>query len=191
MANLIQWLSDRLGLSVSITIALFIAALFIPAAAVIIVGRDLEVDYSVSPVFSLCGKLPGKPIAGVTLENCETMHEMKLANMGSQEQSLITVDLPVVNVTVGDVHTQELIASNAPSAPVDFKASDLPGEYTIKKLPPNTMMIVKLQTTGLSDARALAHEDTKVQASGRVLNVDPQSAAVIRVFYALLGVLGL
>jgi hypothetical protein len=192
MGNLIEWISDRLGVSTTITIALFVAALFIPAAAVIIGGRDLEVDYSISPIVSLCGKVMGKKISGMTPDNCMTLHELKLANTGAQDQPHITVRFPVANVAVNGIRTYELVASSpTPPEPIKFEATDIPGEYTINQLHPNTLVTVKLQTSGLGDARALAHGDTKVQASGRVLNVDPHAATLIRFFYAMMGVLGL
>ena len=67
-----------------------------------------------------------------------------------------------------------------------MQATGQPGTYRISGLPPNVLVTVRLSTSGLVQARRLTEEQgVEVRASGRVINVDPHAAAVIRMLYAL------
>jgi len=191
MANLVQWLRQHIGLPALITIAILLTALFVPAAAVIVGGRDYEVSYTFSPTFSLCGKILDRKVPGITPDNCTTLYELKLANTGSKNQSRITLALPIEDAVVNQKGTLNLVASTTPIATVTIETGDHPGQYKINQFPPNTLIFVELETKGLKNAEALASGKIEVQAQGRVLNVNPRSAAFLRMLYVMMAVIGL
>jgi hypothetical protein len=89
------------------------------------------------------------------------------------------------------MHVLHLVASNAKIPNIEVQATDLPGEYRIRELPPNVQVTVRLNTSGLEQAKRLQEgKDVAVRAKGRVINVDPHAAVVIRMLYAIVTVLG-
>jgi hypothetical protein len=185
----IDWIRQRLGFALLIRIGLPVIVLGLPILAVI-AGSDDEVSYSVNTAFSLCNRF-GKPLKGVTADNCATWFDFKLANTGDNPQPLVEFSVPAGTATLSDVHIIHLVASNERLPKLEVQATNLPGEYRIREFPPNVLVTVSLSTSGLEQARGLKEgQGVEVRASGRVINVDPHAAMVIRMLYAVFTVLG-
>jgi hypothetical protein len=185
----IDWIRQRLGFALLIRIGLPVIVLGLPILAVI-AGSDDEVSYSVNTAFSLCNRF-GKPLKGVTADNCATWFDFKLANTGDNPQPLVEFSVPAGTATLSDVHIIHLVASNERLPKLEVQATNLPGEYRIREFPPNVLVTVSLSTSGLEQARRLKEgQGVEVRASGRVINVDPHAAMVIRMLYAVFTVLG-
>jgi hypothetical protein len=185
----IDWIRQRLGFALLIRIGLPVIVLGLPILAVI-AGSDDEVSYSVNTAFSLCNSF-GNPLKGVTADNCATWFDFKLANTGDNPQPLVEFSVPAGTATLSDVHILHLVASNEKIPKIEVQTTNLPGEYRIRELPPNVLVTVRLSTSGLEQARRLKEgQGVKVRASGRVINVDPHAAMVIRMLYAVFTVLG-
>jgi hypothetical protein len=185
----IDWIRQRMGYALLIRIGLPIIVLGLPILAVI-ASSDDEVSYSLNTAFSLCNSY-GKPLKGVTPDNCATWFDFKLANTGDNPQPLVEFSVPAGTATLSDVHILHLVASNEKIPELKVQATDLPGEYRIRELPPNVLVTVRLNTSGLEQARRLKEgKDVAVHAKGRVINVDPHAAVVIRMLYAFVTVLG-
>jgi hypothetical protein len=185
----IDWIRQRLGFALLIRIGLPVLVLGLPLLAVI-ASSDDEVSYSVNPSFSMC-KSSGKPLTGVSLDNCVTWFDIKLANTGDNLQPLVEFSVPAGTATLSDVHILHLVASNEKIPKIEVKATDLPGEYRIRELPPNVLVTARLSTSGLEQARRLKEgQGVEVRANGRVINVDPHAATVIRMLFAFFTVLG-
>ena len=156
----------------------------------VIASSDDEVSYSVNTSFSLCNS-SGKPLAGVTPDNCPTWFDFKLANTGDNPQPLVEFSVPAGTATLSGVRILHLVASNEKIPKIEVRSTDLPGEYRIRVLPPNVLVTARLTTTGVEQARRLKEEHgMEVRANGRIINVDPHAAVIIRMSYALLAVLG-
>ena len=149
----IDWLRQRLGLALLIRIGLPVLVLGLPVLAVI-AGSDDEVSYSVNTAFSLCNSA-GKPPKGVTLDNCATWFDLKLANTGDNPQPSVEFSVPTGTAALSDVHTLHLVASNEKIPKITVKATEQPGTYRISELPPNVLVTVRLSTSGLEQARRL------------------------------------
>jgi hypothetical protein len=189
LVQAIDWIRQRLGFALLIRIGLPVIVLGLPILAVI-AGSDDEVSYSVNTSFSLCNSF-GKPLKGVTPDNCATWFDFKLANTGDNPQPLVEFSVPAGTVTLSDVHILHLVASNEKIPKIEVQTTNLPGEYHIRELPPNVLVTVRLSTSGLEQARRLKEgQGVEVRASGRVINVDPHAAMVIRMLYAVFTVLG-
>lgn len=185
----IDWVRQHLGFALLIRIWLPVIILALPLLAVI-AGSDDEVSYSVNTSFSLCNSF-GKPLTGVTPDNCTTWFDFKLANTGDNPQPLVEFNLPAGTAALSDVRILHLVASNEKIPKIEVRSTDLPGEYRIRALPPNVLVTASLTTTGVEQARRLKEEHgMEVRARGRVINVDPHAAVIIRMLYALLAVLG-
>jgi len=185
----IDWVRQHLGFAPLIRIGLPVIVLGLPILAVI-ASSDDEVSYSVNTVFSLCNSF-GKPLKGVTLDNCATWFDFKLANTGDNPQPLVKFSVPVGTAALSDVHILHLVASNEKIPKIEVQTTGQPGTYRISKLPPNVLVTVRLSTSGLEQARRLKEgQGVEVRANGRVINVDPHAAVVIRMLYALFTVLG-
>jgi hypothetical protein len=185
----IDWIRQHLGFALLIRIGLPVIVLGLPILAVI-ASSDNEVSYSVNTVFSLCNSF-GKPLKGVTLDNCATWFDFKLANTGDNLQPLVEFSIPVGTAALSDVQILHLVASNEKIPKIAVQTTDLPGEYRIRELPPNVLVTVRLSTSGREQARGLKEgQGVEVRANGRVINVDPHAAVVIRMLYALFTVLG-
>jgi hypothetical protein len=185
----IDWIRQRLGFALLIRIGLPVIVLGLPILAVI-TSSDDEVCYSVNTSFSLC-KSFGKPLKGVTLDNCATWFDFKLANTGDDTQPLVEFSVPTGTATLSDVHILHLVASNEKIPKIEVQTTDQPGEYRIRELPPNVLVTVRLSTSGLEQAKYIKEgQGVEVRANGRVVNVDPHAATVIRMLYALFTVLG-
>ena len=186
----IDWIRQHLGFTLLIRIGLPVIVLGFPILAVI-ASSDDEVSYSVNTAFSLC-KSFGKPLKGATLNNCTTWFDFKLANTGDNPQSLVEFSVPAGTATLSDVHILHLVASNEKIPNIDVQTTDQPGVYRIRELPPNVLVTARLSTSGLEQARRLKEKQVVVvRANGRVINVDPHAATVIRMLYALFTVMGL
>ena len=185
----IDWIRQHLGFALLIRIGLPVIVLGLPVLAVIVSSND-EVSYSVNTAFSLCNSF-GKPLKGITQENCATWFDFKLANTGDNPQPLVEFSVPAGTATLSDVHILHLVASNEKIPKIEVQNAGLPGEYRIRKLPPNVLVTARLSTSGLEQARRLKErQGVEVRAHGQVINVDPHAAAAIRMLYALLTVLG-
>jgi hypothetical protein len=185
----IGWIRQRLGFALLIRIGLPVIVLGLPILAVI-ASSDDEVCYSVNTAFSLCNSF-GKPLKGVTLDNCATWFDFKLANTGDNSQPLVEFSVPAGTATLSDVHILHLVASNEKIPKIQVQTTNLPGEYRIRELPPNVLVTARLSTSGLEQARRLKEgQGVEVRANGRVINVDPHAATVIRMLYTLITVLG-
>jgi len=185
----IDWIRQRLGFALLIRIGLPVIILGLPLLAVI-ASSDDEVSYSVNRSFSMCNS-SGKPLKGVTLDNCATWFDIKLANTGDNLQPLVEFSVPAGTTTLSDVHILHLVASNEKIPKIEVQTTDQPGEYRIRELPPNVLVTVRLSTSGLEQARRLKErQGVEVRASGQVINVDPHAATVIRMLFALFTVLG-
>jgi len=185
----IDWARQRLGFALLIRIGLPVIVLGLPILAVIARSDD-EVSYSVNTVFSLCNSF-GKPLKGVTLDNCATWFDFKLANTGENPQPLVKFSVPAGTAALSDVHILHLVASNEKIPKIEVQTTEQPGTYQISELPPNVLVTVRLSTSGLEQARHLKDgQGVEVRAIGRVINVDPHAAVVIRMLYALFTVLG-
>jgi hypothetical protein len=184
-----DWIRQRLGLALLIRIGLPVIVLGLPILAVI-ASSDNEVSYSVNTVFSLCNSF-GKPLKGVTRDNCATWFDFKLANTGDKLQPLVEFNVPVGTAALSDVQILHLVASNEKIPEITVQTTDLPGTYRIRELPPNVLVTARLSTSGLEQARGLKEgQGVEVRASGRVINVDPHAAVVVRMLYALFTVMG-
>ena len=189
LAQGIDWVRQRLGFALLIRIGLLVIVLGLPILAVIARSDD-EVSYSVNTVFSLCNSF-GKPLKGVTLDNCATWFDFKLANTGDNPQPLVKFSVPAGTAALSDVHILHLVASNEKIPKIEVQTTEQPGTYRISELPPNVLVTVRLSTSGLEQARHLKDgQGVEVRANGRVINVDPHAAVVIRMLYALFTVLG-
>ena len=185
----IDWVRQHLGFALLIRIGLPVIVLGLPILAVI-ASSDDEVSYSVNTSFSLCNSF-GKPLMGVTLDNCATWFDFKLANTGDNPQPLVEFSVPAGTASLSNVHILHLVASNEKIPKIEVQPADLPGEYRIRELPPNVLVTVRLSTSGLEQARRLKEgRGVEVRATGRVINVDPHAATIIRMLYALITVLG-
>ena len=185
----IDWIRQHLGFALLIRIGLPVIVLGLPILAVI-ASSDDEVSYSVNTAFSVCNSF-GKPLKGVTLDNCATWFDFKLANTGDNPQPLVKFSVPAGTAALSDVHILHLVASNEKIPKIEVQATGQPGEYRIRELPPNVLVTVRLSTSGLEQARRLKEgQGVEVRANGRVINVDPHAAVVIRMLYALFTVLG-
>jgi hypothetical protein len=185
----IAWIRQHLGFALLLRTGLPVIVLGLPILAVI-ASSDNEVSYSLNPAFSLCNSL-GKPLKGVTLDNCATWFDFKLANTGDNPQPLVEFSLPAGTASLSDLHILHLVASNEKIPKIEVQTTDLPGEYRIRELPPNVLLTARLSTAGLEQARRLqAGQGVAVLANGRVINIDPHAATVIRMLYALITVLG-
>jgi hypothetical protein len=185
----IDWIRQRLGFALLIRIGLPVIVLGLPLLAVI-ASSDDEVSYSVNTVFSLCNSF-GKPLKGVTPNNCATWFDFKLANTGDNPQPLIEFSVPVGTAALADVQILHLVASNEKIPKIEVQTTGQPGTYRISELPANVLVTVRLSTSGLEQARGLKEgQGVEVRANGRVINVDPHAAVVIRMLYALFTVLG-
>jgi hypothetical protein len=185
----IDWMRQRLGIALLIRIGLPVIVLGLPILAVI-ASSDDEVSYSVNTAFSLCNSF-GKPLKGVTLDNCVTWFDFKLANTGDNPQPLVKFSVPAGTAALSDVHILHLVASNEKIPKIEVQTTGQPGTYRISELPPNVLVTVRLSTSGLEQARRLKEgQGVEVRANGRVINVDPHAAVVIRMLYALFTVLG-
>jgi hypothetical protein len=185
----IDWIRQRLGFALLLRIGLPVIVLGLPVLAVI-ASSDDEVSYSLNPSFSLCNSF-GKPLKGVTPGNCATWFDFKLANTGDNPQPLVEFSVPSGTATLSDVHILHLVASNEKIPKIEVQATDLPGVYRIRALPPNVLVTARLSTSGLEQARHLKEgQGVEVRANGRVIHVDPHAATVIRMLYALFTVLG-
>jgi len=185
----IDWIRQHLGFALLIRIGLPVIVLGLPVLAVI-AGSDDEVCYSVNTSFSLCNS-SGKPLKGVTPDNCATWFDFKLANTGDNPQPLVAFSVPAGTARLSDVHVLHLVASNEKIPKLEVQPADLPGEYRIRELPPNVLVTVRLGTSGLEQARRLKEgQGMEVRANGRVINVDPHAAIVIRMLFALFTLLG-
>jgi len=186
----LDWIRQRLGFALLIRIGLPVIVLGIPVLAVI-AGSDDEICYSVNTSFSLCNGF-GKPLKGVTPDNCATWFDFKLANTGDNPQPLVMFSIPAGTATLSDVHILHLVASNEKIPEIGVQATDRPGEYRVSRLPPNVLVTARFSTSGLERARRLQEgQGVEVHATGRVINVDPQAAVLIRMLYAFVAVLGL
>jgi hypothetical protein len=189
LIQVIDWIRQHLGFALLIRIGLPVIVLGLPILAVIANSGD-EVSYSVNTFFSMCNSF-GKPLKGVTLNNCATWFDFKLANTGDNPQPLVEFSVPAGTAMHSDVHILHLVASNEKIPKIEVQTTDLPGEYRIRELPPNVLVTVRLSTSGLEQARRLKErQGVEVRANGRVINVDPHAAIVIRMLYALFTVLG-
>jgi hypothetical protein len=185
----IGWIRQRLGFALLIRIGLPVIVLGLPILAVV-ASSDDEISYSVNTSFSLCNGF-GKPLQGVTLDNCATWFDFKLANTGDNSQPLVEFSVPAGTATLSDVHILHLVASNEKIPKIEVQTTNLPGEYRIRELPPNVLVTARLSTSGLEQARRLKEgRGVEVRANGRVINVDPHAATVIRMLYALFTMLG-
>ena len=185
----VDWIRQHLGFALLIRIGLPVIVLGLPILAVI-AGSDNEVCYSVNTVFSLCNS-SGKPLKGVSLDNCATWFDFKLANTGDNPQPSVKFSLPTGTAALSDVHVLHLVASNEKIPNIEVQTTEQPGTYRISELPPNVLVTIRLSTSGLEQARDLKEgQGVKVRANGRVINVDPHAAVVIRMLYALFTVLG-
>jgi len=185
----IGWIRQRLGFALLIRIGLPVFVLVLPLLAVI-AGSNDEVCYSVNTSFSLCNSF-GKPLKGVTLDNCATWFDFKLANTGDNPQPLVEFSVPAGTAMLSEVHILHLVASNDKIPKIEVQTTDLPGEYRIRELPPNVLVTARLSTSGLEQARYLKEgQGVEVRASGRVIHVDPHAAVIIRMVYALFSLLG-
>jgi hypothetical protein len=185
----IDWIRQHLGFALLIRFGLPVIVLALPLLAVI-ASSDDELSYSVNTSFSLCNSF-GKPLMGVTPDNCTTWFDIKLANTGDNPQPLVGFSFPAGEATLSDVRILHLVASNEKIPKIEVRSTDLPGEYRIRALPPNVLVTARLTTTGVEQARRLKEEHgMEVRAIGRVINVDPHAAVIIRMLYALLLVLG-
>jgi hypothetical protein len=185
----IGWIRQRLGFALLIRIGLPVIVLGLPILAVV-ASSDDEISYSVNTSFSLCNGF-GKPLQGVTLDNCATWFDFKLANTGDNSQPLVDFSVPAGTATLSDVHILHLVASNEKIPKIEVQTTNLPGEYRIRELPPNVLVTARLSTSGLEQARRLKEgRGVEVRANGRVINVDPHAATVIRMLYALFTMLG-
>jgi hypothetical protein len=185
----IDWVRQHLGFALLIRIGLPVIFLGLPILAVI-ASSDDEVSYSVNTVFSLCNSF-GKPLKGVTPDNCATWFDFKLANTGDNPQPLVKFSVPIGTAALSDVHILHLVASNEKIPKIEVQTTGQPGTYRISELPPNVLVTVGLGTSGLEQARRLKEgQGVEVRANGRVINVDPHAAVVIRMLYALFTVLG-
>jgi len=185
----ITWLRQRLGFTLLIRIGLPAIVLVLPVLAVI-ASSDDEVSYSVNTAFSLCNSF-GKPLKGVTPDNCTTWFDFKLANTGDNPQPLVKISIPAGTASLTDLHILHLVASNDKIPKIVLQTSDQPGEYRIRELPPNVLVTARLSTSGLEQARHLKEgQGVEVRASGRVIHVDPHAAVIIRMVYALFPLLG-
>jgi len=185
----ITWLRRRLGFTLLIRIALPLIILVLPILAVI-ASSDDEVSYSVNTAFSLCNSF-GKPLEGVTPDNCTTWFDFKLANTGDNPQPLVEFSVPAGTAMLSEVHILHLVASNDKIPKIEVQTTDLLGEYRIRELPPNVLVTARLSTSGLEQARYLKEgQGVEVRASGRVIHVDPHAAVIIRMVYALFSLLG-
>ena len=185
----IAWIRQHLGFALLIRIGLPVIVLGLPILAVI-ASSDDEVSYSVNTSFSLCNSF-GKLLKGVTLDNCATWFDFKLANTGDNPQSLVEFSVPAGTASLSDVRILHLVASNEKIPKIEVQPADLPGEYRIRELPPNVLITVRLSTSGLEQARRLKEgQGVEVRANGRVINVDPHAATVTRMLYAFITVLG-
>jgi hypothetical protein len=185
----IDWVRQHLGFALLIRIGLPVIVLGLPVLAVI-ASSDDEVSYSVNTVFSLCNSF-GKPLKGVTPDNCATWFYFKLANTGDNPQPLVKFSVPAGTAALSDVHILHLVASNEKIPKIEVQTTGQPGTYRISELPPNVLVTVGLSTSGLEQARRLKEgQGVEVRANGRVINVDPHAAVVIRMLYAFFTVLG-
>lgn len=185
----VDWIRQHLGFALLIRIGLPVIVLGLPILAVI-AGSDNEVCYSVNTVFSLCNS-SGKPLKGVSLDNCATWFDFKLANTGDNPQPSVKFSLPTGTAALSDVHVLHLVASNEKIPNIEVQTTEQPGTYRISELPPNVLVTIRLSTSGLEQARDLKEgQGVKVRANGRVINVDPHATVVIRMLYALFTVLG-
>jgi len=185
----IDWVRQYLGFAPLIRIGLPVIVLGLPILAVI-ASSDDEVSYSVNTAFSLCNSF-GKPVKGLTLGNCVTWFDFKLANTGDNPQPLVKFSVPAGTAALSDVHILHLVASNEKIPKIEVQTTGQPGTYRISELPPNVLVTVRLSTSGLEQARRLKEgQGVEVRANGRVINVDPHAAVVIRMLYALFTVLG-
>ena len=185
----VDWIRQHLGFALLIRIGLPVIVLGLPILAVI-AGSDNEVCYSVNTVFSLCNS-SGKPLKGVSLDNCATWFDFKLANTGDNPQPSVKFSLPTGTAALSGVHVLHLVASNEKIPNIEVQTTEQPGTYRISELPPNVLVTIRLSTSGLEQARDLKEgQGVKVRANGRVINVDPHAAVVIRMLYALFTVLG-
>ena len=185
----VDWIRRHLGLALLIRIGLPVIVLGLPVLAVI-ASSDDEVCYSVNAVFSLCNSI-GKPLKGASLDKCATWFDFKLANTGDNPQPSVKFSAPAGTAALSDVHVLHLVASNEKIPKIEVQTTDLPGEYRVSELPPNVLVTVRLTTTGVEQARRLKEgQGVEVRANGRVINVDPHAAVVIRMLYALFTVLG-
>jgi len=185
----IAWIQQHLGFALLIRIGLPVIVLGLPVLAVI-ASSDDEVCYSVNTSFSLCNSF-GKPLKGVTLDKCATWFDFKLANTGDHPQPMVEFSVPAGISTLSDVHILHLVASNEKIPKIEVQTTDLPGEYHIRELPPNVLVTARLSTSGLEQASRLKEgQGVEVRANGRVINVDPHAATIIRMLYAFFTVLG-
>jgi hypothetical protein len=190
LIQVFDWIRQHLGFALLIRIGLPVIVLGLPILAVI-ASSDDEVCYSVNTSFSLCNSF-GTPLKGVTPDNCATWFDFKLANTGDNPQPLVEFSIPAVTATLSDVHILHLVASNEKIPEIEVQTTDLPGEYRIRELPSNVLVTVKLSTSGLEQARRLKEgQGVVVRANGRIINVDPHAAVIIRMLYTLFTVLGL
>jgi hypothetical protein len=186
----LDWIRQRLGFALLLRIALPVLVLGLPVLAVI-ASSDDEICYSVNTSFSLCNSL-GKPLKGVTPENCTTWFDFKLANTGDHPQPLVEFSLPAGTAALSGVRVLHLVASNKKIPKIEVQTTDVPGEYRIRELPPNVLVTVTLGTSGLEQARRMKEgQGVAVHASGRVINIDPHASVFIRMLYALFTVLGI
>ena len=185
----IDWIRQHLGFALLIRIGLPVIALGFPILAVI-ASSDDEVSYSVNTSFSMCNSF-GKPLKGVTLDNCTKWFDLKLANTGDNPQPLVEFSVPAETATLSDTHILHLVASNEKIPKIEVQTTDQPGVYRIRELPPNVLVTARLSTSGLEHARRLKErQGVEVRANGRVINVDPHAATVIRMLYAVFMLLG-
>jgi hypothetical protein len=185
----IDWIRRHLGLALLIRIGLPVIVLGLPILAVI-ASSDDEVSYSVNTAFSLCNRF-GKPLKGVTLDNCATWFDFKLANTGDNPQPSVEFSVPYGTVSLSDVHTLHLVASNKKIPKIVVQTTEQPGVYRISEIPPNVLVTVRLSTSGLEQARRLQEGlGVEVRANGRVINVDPHAAVIIRMLYSFVTILG-
>jgi len=185
----INWIRQRFGLALLIRIGLPVIVLGLPLLAVI-AGSDDEVSYSLNTAFSMCNSF-GKPPKGVTLDNCATWFDFKLANTGDNPQPSVEFSIPAGAVSLSDVNALHLVASNKRLPKIVVQTTEQPGTYRISELPPNVLVTVRLSTTGLAQARRLKEgKAVEVRANGRVINVDPHATVLIRMVYAIFTVLG-
>lgn len=185
----IDWIRQHFGLALLIRIGLPVIVVGLPILAVI-ASSDDEVSYSVNTEFSLCNRF-GNPPKGVTSDNCATWFDFKLANTGDNPQPSVEFSVPVGTVSLSGVSTLHLVASNKKIPKIVVQTTEQPGTYRISEIPPNVLVTVRLSTAGLEQARRMKEgKGVEVHANGRVLNVDPHAAVVIRMVYAFFTVLG-
>jgi hypothetical protein len=159
----------------------FISTLFFPSANEILYRAEIittTCNSSLAP-----SKENNKP--------CITLYELRIGNTGSKTQEMVRITMrgsPGLRETGSKL--LDIFASTKKQPVPDIKRLDSPFEkiYEISPFPENKILILSFYAPGYQDYLALKKMKIRIEARGKIVNLDPQITVLARIFKKIFGI---